>query len=314
MMLISVVVCTYNRCDLLEKVMKTLTNQTLPRDKFEILIIDNNSKDNTPAVATLLIKENPKISIRYLLETKQGLSHARNRGWKEAKGEYVAYIDDDCKAPEKWLEVAYQIIKDHSPGIFGGPYYAFYNTSKPKWFKDIYGSHELGDNAHKIKNNEFVTGGDIFFRKSLLQKIGGFDPRLGMVGNKIAYGEETALQIYVRESMSDELIYYDPELYVYHLVRPDKMSLKWRASHLFSSGRSYFYILKYNESDLKITKLFLRIIYSFLLIVSDIGKMPFRDQKIYPYFENYLYEHAFRHIADLGKYYEQLSQGKIIMR
>lgn len=312
--MISVVICTYNRCDLLKQVLQTLINQTFSSNSYEIIVIDNNSKDDTKDTVNYIISENLDKSINYILEVKQGLSHARNRGWKEAKGEYVAYIDDDCKAPEKWLEVAHQVIKDHSPGIFGGPYYAFYDTSKPKWFKDTYGSHELGDKAHKMESNEFVTGGNIFFKRTLLKKIGGFDPRLGMVGRKIAYAEETALQMYVRETISNELIYYDPQLYVYHLVRSEKMSLNWRKNHLISSGRSYYYITKFNEDDLKITRLTLRIIYSLLLIAYDIGKMPFRNKKRYPYFENYLYEYAFRHCADLGKYYEQILQRKILMK
>jgi len=149
-----------------------------------------------------------------------------------------------AKAPEQWLEIAKQIIDQHSPAIFGGPYYAFYNSPKPKWFKDSYSSHTLGDQAHPLEFNEFVSGGNIFFRKSLLQEIGGFDPKLGMIGNKIAYGEETALQIYIRESMPYELIYYDPELYVYHLVRTEKMSLKWSFCQHFSHGRYSFLIFK----------------------------------------------------------------------
>ncbi len=179
MVLISVVVCTYNRCDLLEQVMKTLVIQTLSRDQFEIIVVDNNSKDGTSKVTDLFIVNNPETNIRYALETKQGLSHARNRGWKEAKGEYVSYIDDDCKAPGQWLEVAKQIIDQHFPTIFGGPYYAFYSSPKPNWFKDSYGSHTLGDQAHPMGLDEFVSGGNIFFQKSLLQKIGGFDPNLG---------------------------------------------------------------------------------------------------------------------------------------
>lgn len=310
-MLISVVVCTYNRCGLLEQVMKTLTSQTLLGDQFEILVIDNNSKDNTPTVVAHIIKEKPKISIRYILETKQGLSHARNRGWNEAKGEYIAYIDDDCKAPKQWLEVAKRIIDQYSPAIFGGPYYAFYNSPKPKWFKDSYASHTLGEKSHPIGHDEFVSGGNIFFRKSLLQKIGGFDPKLGMMGNKIAYGEETALQIYARDSMPNELIYYDPELYVYHLVRPEKMSLKWILRQQFSHGRYSFLIFQNRKNGVIYTyKIYAHFVLVVVTITYNLIKTPFRDKKQFPYFENYLYERILIHILNFGGLYEQLIHNK----
>lgn len=305
--MISVTVCTYNRCDLLEQIMQTLINQTLQKELYEIIIVDNNSKDNTSNIADQLIKNNPEINIRYIIETKQGLSHARNRGWKEAKGEYVAYIDDDCKASEQWLEVAKRIIDQHSPAIFGGPYYAYYNSAKPKWFKDSYGSHKLGDEAHLMDQNEFISGGNIFFRRSLLQKIGGFDPKLGMTGNKIGYGEETALQIYVRESMPNELIYYDPKLYVYHLVRPEKMSLKWRLHQSFSDGRYSFLVFQTANEKSKYKSL-IKLLYSVLPILCAIVRILFRDRKQYPYFENYIYERISPYIANFGKSYEQFIQ------
>ncbi len=305
--MISVVICTYNRCDLLKQVMQTLVNQKLSSKLYEIIVVDNNSKDNTKDIVNQIISNNLDKSIYYVLETKQGLSHARNRGWKEAKGEYVAYIDDDCKAPEQWLEIAKQIIDQHSPAIFGGPYYAFYSSPKPNWFKDSYGSHTLGDQAHPMGFDEFVSGGNIFFRKSLLQKIGGFDPKLGMVGNKIAYGEETVLQIYVRESMPTESIYYDPDLYMYHLVRPEKMSLKWNLRKRIADGCNSYQLFHSRKIKLrpKLRIGFNVIIYLFLIFV-DLFRIFFRDKKRYPYFENYAYERIFGYVEALTDSFKQL--------
>ena len=147
--------------------------------------MDNNSTDSTRSVAESFIHRYP--NIRYCFEPKQGLSHARNRGWQEAQGKYVAYSDDDCKVPEQWLEVAQDVIENVSPAVFGGSYFAIYNTPKPRWFKDSYGSNDFGNEARTLDENEYLTGGNIFFRRSLLDYVGGFDPNFGMSGPKIAY-------------------------------------------------------------------------------------------------------------------------------
>ena len=128
--LITVIICTYNRCDLLKSVMETLIDQKLPPDYYELIIVDNNSNDSTKEFVQKFTVQNSKYNIRYILEPNQGLSHARNRGWKEAKGEYVAYTDDDCKIPPEWLTVAKNTIEKYSPDVFGGPYFAFYLSDR----------------------------------------------------------------------------------------------------------------------------------------------------------------------------------------
>ena len=114
---ISVVICTYNRAELLANSLQTLCEQTINKSDYEVLVVDNNSQDSTPNLTESFCRYYP--NIRYFLETRQGLSHARNRGWQEAKGLYVAYIDDDCKVPEQWLTIAMKIIDRIAPTAFG---------------------------------------------------------------------------------------------------------------------------------------------------------------------------------------------------
>lgn len=307
-MLISVVVCTYNRCNLLEQVIKTLTKQILSIDQFEIIVVDNNSKDDTSKFVKCFIKENPETPMRYILETKQGLSHARNCGWKEARGEYIAYIDDDCKAPEQWLEVAKKVIERVKPTVLGGPYYAFYASEKPVWFKDEYGSHTQGNKARPLQDGEYLDGANFFIRKDILELLGGFNPELGMSGNKIAYGEETALVENIRKKIPREIIYYEPKLYVYHLVTPKKMILSWNLWNRFISGlyASHALDMKMRQKSIikKLLYRILRFIHGILLIgvfFYDvvIGAL-FRSRSRYPCFQNYFYEHSLKYIEGLG--------------
>jgi len=223
--IISVIICTYNRAEFVGTALKSLCEQTAEKTQYEVIVVDNNSEDNTRVITQEFCRRYP--NIRYCLEKRQGLSHARNRGWQESQGKYVAYIDDECKVPAQWLEVALQIIKEFSPAVFGGPYYGYHNSPKPRWWKDSYGAFEPSKTAGVLTQGEYLRGGNFFIHRTLLETIGGFDSRYGMAGQKIAYGEETELQRRIRAMRPDELIYYDPKLYVWHLVRPEKMVLRW---------------------------------------------------------------------------------------
>ena len=99
---LSVIICTYNRVELLGKCVNSLMTQTARKENYEIIVIDNNSTDNTADLIRKIKIINS--NLRYVKEANQGLSYARNRGWKEAKGEYIAYIDDDCKADNNWCK------------------------------------------------------------------------------------------------------------------------------------------------------------------------------------------------------------------
>lgn len=309
----SVVVCTYNRADLVADVLQSLIGQRLVSSHFEIIVVDNNSTDETKDVVNRLLRSCS--NLRYVMEARQGLSNARNRGWREAKGNYVAYVDDDCMMPEQWLKVAYRIVKDIAPGVFGGPFFPFYNSPKARWFKDAYGSHQPFDKAQILTGNERLNifGGNMFFRRDLLERTGGFDPKLGMCGNKIAYSEETVLIQQISDSMPDEKFYFDPDLYLFHLVAPVKMKLKWHVKSRFSLGRYGFYTSEewergtWHRVDLK------GILYRGQQIVRNLAKdllrgLIFRNQKQYPFVQNYLKEKAFDHLYLLGVLYEKYLQ------
>jgi glycosyltransferase involved in cell wall biosynthesis len=304
--LISVVVCTYNRAGLLVNALENLCNQTLDKSLHEIIVVDNNSTDGTRAVIAGFMHYG---NVHYCLEPQQGLSHARNHGWRAARGKYVGYVDDDVQVPEQWLAVAKDIIEHIAPAAFGGPSYAFYITPKPRWYKDCYGSHERGKKArvlNQMEGRNTISGHNAFFRRAVLQTLGGFDPRLGMTGRKIAYGEESALVSLIAVTMPDQILYYDPRLYVYHLVRGQKMTLHWIIRSQFAHGR-YSYLTFRREALPPGGRLLLRhTVGTLIALAVDLACSVFyRDRRQYHFVENYLYERAFRHVYRLGVLYEQ---------
>ena len=295
--LVSVVVCTYNRSRLLEQVLQDLCGQTLDSCYFEVIIVDNNSSDLTPEVAG---KYQQHENIRYLKELRQGLSNARNTGWQAACAEYVAYVDDDCRIPPVWLEHAREIIEQQAPSIFGGPIFPFYDSPKPAWFHDSYHTHWLGHSARSLDNTEFLYGGNLFLRRSLLERLGGFNPELGVTGDKLAYGEETSLQAKTRQVLPEALVFYHPKLHVNHLVRAEKMTLFWGLKSSFADGR-HAHLLVDNPSDpLRAYGLMITTIGTSLALGKDLLTGSIRDKVCYPNYKNYLYERAFGRVRTFG--------------
>ena len=301
---ISVVICTYNRAELVAIALQTLCEQTINKSHYEVIVVDNNSKDNTHAVTEEFSLRYP--NIWYCFEIQQGLSHARNRGWREAKGAYVAYIDDECKVPAQWLSVAYQIIERLSPAVFGGPYYGYHNSSTPRWWKKSYESFGHSETARALIDGEYLRGANIFIKHSLLTMIGGFNVELGMSGQKLAYGEESHLQRRIRKTTHNEIIYYDPELYIYHLVRPEKMTWRYILNSRFVGGRHVYRVFWENTPQVPRFQLMLQTIITLFRLFADIlvGLLK-RDRKQYPYLQNYLYEKTFVHVRKLGFIYER---------
>ena len=233
--LISVVVCTYNRADLLKTCLESLVAQTADKSHYEVIVVNNNSTDATIEAAAKFVKSQP--NFRMVTETKQGLSHARNRGWQESTGEYVAYIDDDAYANEDWIKRAINIISEYKFAVFGGIYLPWYKFGKPHWYLDEYASNK---DRYSIKfgilsENEFLCGSNMFFARIILETYGGFPTDLGMIAEDIGYGEETYLQTIIKQNNVE--IGFDEEFIVYHLVPVYKQNLLWLLKKSFMLGK-----------------------------------------------------------------------------
>jgi GT2 family glycosyltransferase len=279
----------------------SLFEQRLHQRIYEIVIIDNNSTDDTHRIVTKNFVGNRNIKL--VTEHRQGLSHARNRGWMEAKGEYVGYFDDDSIAPPQWLSEAKRIIEEYNPHIFGGPYYAYYDSEKPKWFKDEYGSFSRGEAPTYLNASGHLCGTNIFIKKDLFKIVGGFNPFLGMNGASFAYHEETEFMESARLTIPGIKIYYDPKLYVRHLVDKRKYSLLDRTKRGMAYGKSDFRRKEYRKVVKKVnplaalTRLTIRSM-QFLLSMTWGGIL--RDRTKFPYYENYYYEAAIKRLSSLG--------------
>lgn len=233
--IVTVVVSTRNRSKSLRKCLLSLVNQSAPADVFEVLIVDNNSSDDTAEVISDIVKDHQHV--RSCRENTLGLSCARNRGLKEGRGEYVAYIDDDAEAFPDWIQEMLAFLRRNGSVVtFGGPHEATVDTPLPGWFPPEFGTFELGPKEFSLNaTTEFLCGTNMVFKRDVLLDIGGFSPDLGMSGNKLSYGEETRLQIDLKRLGYE--IFYVPTLKVKHLIAPEKMKLQWLIRSVYAVGR-----------------------------------------------------------------------------
>jgi glucosyl-dolichyl phosphate glucuronosyltransferase len=300
----SVVVCSYNHADLLRRALAALGRQTFDPSRYEIIVVDNNSRDATRAVTEEFAARDPRI--RYCFEPTQGLSHARNCGLKEARGLYVAYLDDDCRPPADWLRVASDIVDRVSPMAMGGPYHADFGGVKPAWASESFHSYIPFADARVLKPEEYwaLVGGNVFFRRSVFGVVGGFDPRFGHVGETLAYGDETD----VLEKISNHspgALYYDPRLYVNHLVRPDKLTLSYTLRASFGAGRSSVRRGR-TPSARPPGRLLLSAAAAMVRLTADVlVHVAVRDRRKYPHFRSYFDQNTLTYVRQLGSVYEQ---------
>lgn len=230
---LSVIVCTYNRSSWLRRCLASLEPQCSDGGVVEVLIVDNNSPDDTRKVAEEYTSRMQHF--RYIYEKAQGLSHARNRGYRESRGQFVAYLDDDAKAHADWVASIIQFFETlpEASGV-GGPYKSFSPVPPPLWFPKEYGCWSLGAKTRKLKENEYVNGANMAFTKQALIALGGFDTTIGMTGSKVSYGEETNLTMRMREC--GRSVYYCPKMVVDHAILPYKQHLGWLLKSSFANG------------------------------------------------------------------------------
>jgi glucosyl-dolichyl phosphate glucuronosyltransferase len=235
-LLISAIICTYNRDDLLPFSLESLCRQTLHPASYQIIIINNNCTDNTDEVVYQFQGKYPQHTIHLVHEFQQGLSHARNKGWQEATSPIVAYLDDDAKAAEDWLEQILTRFEDEKVLAVGGYVDVFYLTPKPTWFLDEYGIISHGNHEHILPHNYYLAGGNMAWRKVVFEKYGGFDTDKGVTGDILSLGEETWLMRRLRQHIEDAVFLYTPQVRIYHYVPPQKMYVRYHLKRAFVAG------------------------------------------------------------------------------
>ncbi|MCF8246277.1 MAG: glycosyltransferase [Saprospiraceae bacterium] len=230
-MLLTITICTHNRSRILNGCLESIATQKAGLQEFEVLVIDNNSTDDTKA----RVKDFEGLGIRYVFEEKTGLSYARNRGAKEAKGQWIAYLDDDVLLSSNYVERALWGIKNNDFDCFGGSYFAEYNGEKPKWIANDFETMIIPRDTIGLIVEPILVGMNFLIKKQLVEELGGFNTGFGMAGDTIGYGEENDMQ--KRLLAAGYKIGIDPELVVRNVILPHKLQFTWHLKSWYAHGR-----------------------------------------------------------------------------
>jgi GT2 family glycosyltransferase len=236
---ISVVLATYNRSKSLRITLQSFSKLCLSAESsVELLVVDNNSKDNTREV-TQEFAAQAQFPVRYVFEAKQGRSAALNSGILQAQGEIIVFTDDDVVFHHDWLLNLKRTFDSYHCAAVAGKVVPQWNHAKPDWL-DMEGQFavvhfDLGDETKEIRIPPL--GANSAFRRGVFQQYGLFRLDLGVNGTRhtitcddTEFGE--------RLIRAGERIVYCPNAIVYHPVDPERTTKKYFLSWYYYNGIS----------------------------------------------------------------------------
>ena len=243
----TVAVCTYNRVKLLQLCIESIAKMNFDKDNYEVLVVDNNSQDQTTLFCKSIPTLFPGLNFRYVHEPRQGVAYTRTTAAKEARGEIIAFIDDDCLADTEWLAEVVSFYDAHPDVIStGGRIVPKFLTEIPAWFGKYFwglvGDYDLGKKEFRMKGVRYPSGANMHFRKEAFEKYGYFDVSLGRSGKSLMAGEEKAM--YLKLIKENEKVYYLPQAKVFHHVEENKFDKKYVRSHSMGIGASEYIMNK----------------------------------------------------------------------
>lgn len=279
---ITIAICTYNRGGIIHKCIQSIYNQNISNIFFELLIVNNNSSDNTEQVVLEFADKFP--NYKYVIEVEPGLSNARNRAINDASFDWIAYFDDDVVLKPDYIGRALKIIESHKFDCFGGKYIPLYLKPKPKWIPSSYHKNSNADSIKSITqlfDDNVIAGNNMVFNKAKLIELGGFDKNLGMIENEVKYGEDNLIQ--KRFLANNYTLGFDPLLLVEHIVMPHKLKLTWQLHSIYSHSRDRAKIEKTSISKTQFFK----------ILIKSILQIPEKSIKIFStnyYWQNVVIE------------------------
>ncbi len=226
---VSIVICTYNRKDLLKDCLNSIFSANYPSSLYEVIVVDGGSTDGTID----LRKDFP--NIRFIVESRSGLAHARNKGASLARGSIVAYVDDDCVVDRDWLRNLVKGLK-YSKNVVGvgGPVFPLHPEVVPP---KIFVLAPLGFyyDGSTMKLVSGIVMPNSAFRREIFETI-QFDETLGVTkrGRLILFGEDT--EFCERITDAGHKLLYTPYSKVYHQMILERLTVRYLLRHAIGGG------------------------------------------------------------------------------
>jgi glycosyltransferase involved in cell wall biosynthesis len=226
---VSIVICTYNRKDLLKDCLNSIFSANYPSSLYEVIVVDGGSTDGTIDLRKVFP------NIRFIVESRSGLAHARNKGASLAHGSVVAYVDDDCVVDKEWLRNLVKGLK-YSKNVVGvgGPVFPLHpEVIPPKIF--VLAPLGFFDEGKVMKFVSGIVMPNSAFRRAIFKTI-QFDETLGVTkkGRFILFGEDTDFCKRIIDAGNKLL--YTPYSRVYHQIIPERLTVRYLIRHAIGGG------------------------------------------------------------------------------
>jgi glycosyltransferase involved in cell wall biosynthesis len=242
----SVVICTRNRARVLERCIDSVFAQHYPPWLFELIVVDNGSTDGTPSLLDRCLAK-PPIRMSRHVEGRPGVSASRNTGARAARYDYVAFLDDDAAAVPQWLAAYDAVIRRYGASVIGGRVDPVleHGVEVPDWWSEadirgLFGLDHLqaldGQSVATIQWPLWLGGGNSVYRKSVLERHGGFRTDLGPTDRRRRIAEDVELNL--RLERAGVPIYYAHDAEIRHFVTGDRLSRRSIWQRAYWAGRT----------------------------------------------------------------------------
>ena len=240
---VSVVIPTYNRVEGVLQSVASVLSQTADPRTYELIIVDNNSTDGTASVVAELVKREGG-RVRGVIETKQGVSFARNRGIEEARGDVIAFFDDDVRVEDNWIEIVARTFAERPElECIGGRVLPEWEMPPPSWLTPTHWGpvalQDLGDDRMTISAQKprGLLAANLACRRRLFDRVGGFSPAFQRVKDEIGSIEDDEWMRRVLKCGVSAL--YVPELVAYTAVPASRLTRQYHRRWHSTRGRFY---------------------------------------------------------------------------
>ena len=199
--------------------------------EYEIIIMDNNSTDESGAACELFINMQKKQNLHYFLELQQGHTYSRNRGIAESIGEYRAFIDDDAFVEFDYIEYINKVFSNLETADLEGKIKPHYESGNPpvwmsKYLLPFVAALDMGIHKQYFRKGKFPIVANMAFRKSMFQDLGWVNIELGRRGSKRLEGGDEK-DVFLKLHKSEAKILCNPDIKVTHIIPESRLQLTY---------------------------------------------------------------------------------------